>query len=87
MMGNAPSKIGEEDYHQTMRRHCWRLRSCRLAPSGDTVFAAKQTCYRRLKQINLPNSPMWRTDIGDRLAKQLPKLQDHGFAAGMSFSD
>jgi hypothetical protein len=30
---------------------------------------------------------MWRTDIGDRLARELPKLQDHGFAAGMVFSD
>ncbi len=53
---------------------------------GDTVYAAKQTCYRRLKQISLPNSPMWRTDIGDRLAKQLPQLQEHGFAMGMQFS-
>jgi phosphoribosylamine---glycine ligase len=58
-----------------------------VSATGDTVYEAKQTCYRRLKQINLPNSPMWRTDIGDRLAKQLPQLQDHGFAAGMSFSD
>lgn len=58
-----------------------------VSATGDTVYEAKQTCYRRLKQINLPNSPMYRTDIGDRLAKQLPKLQDHGFAAGMSFSD
>lgn len=52
---------------------------------GDTVYDAKQTCYRRLKQISLPNSPMWRTDIGDRLAKQLPNLQEHGFAMGLQF--
>jgi len=53
---------------------------------GDTVYEAKQTCYRRLKQIQMPSSPMWRTDIGDRLAKELPKLQEHGYAMGMQFS-
>lgn len=58
-----------------------------MSATGDTVYQAKQTAYRRLKQISLPNSPMYRTDIGDRLAKQLPKLQEHGFATGMSFSD
>jgi phosphoribosylamine--glycine ligase len=58
-----------------------------VSATGDTVYEAKQTCYRRLKQISLPNSPMYRTDIGDRLAKQLPKLQEHGFALNMRFSD
>jgi phosphoribosylamine---glycine ligase len=58
-----------------------------MSATGDTVYEAKQTCYRRLKHISLPNSPMYRTDIGDRLAKQLPKLQEHGFAMGMVFSD
>ena len=58
-----------------------------VSATGDTVYEAKQTAYRRLKQISLPNNPMYRTDIGDRLAKQLPKLQEHGFATGMVFSD
>lgn len=58
-----------------------------VSATGDTVYGAKQTVYRRIKQLSLPSSPMWRTDIGDRLAKQLPKLQEHGFAMGMVFSD
>ena len=58
-----------------------------MSAVGDTVYEAKQTAYRRLKQIEIPNSPMWRTDIGDRLAKQLPQLQEHGFATGMTFSN
>jgi hypothetical protein len=29
---------------------------------------------------------MYRTDIGDRLAKQLPQLQANGYALGMQFS-
>jgi phosphoribosylamine--glycine ligase len=54
--------------------------------SGDTVRAARDTVYRRLKKLIVPNSPMYRTDIGDRLREQLPKLQAHGYAAGMNFA-
>ena len=57
-----------------------------MSATGETVYEAKQRAYRRLKRLTVPNSPMWRTDIGDRLAKQLPLIQAHGFATGMSFS-
>ncbi len=54
---------------------------------GDTVRNAKEKAYRRLRRLTVPNSPMHRTDIGDRLGKQLPKLQALGYAAGLKFSD
>lgn len=57
-----------------------------MSGTGETVYGAKQVVYRRLKSLTVPNSPMWRTDIGDRLSKQLPKLQENGFATGMDFS-
>lgn len=57
-----------------------------MSATGETVYEAKQRVYRRLNRLTVPNSPMWRTDIGDRLAKQLPLLQTHGFATGMAFS-
>jgi len=57
-----------------------------MSATGDTVYDAKQTVYRRLKRVSVPNSPMYRTDIGDRLSKQLPELQRRGFATGMMFS-
>ena len=53
---------------------------------GDTVLNAKEKAYRKLKRLQVPNSPMWRTDIGDRLGKQLPKLQAMGYATGLKFS-
>ena len=53
---------------------------------ADTVRDAALTCCRRLKTLNIPNSPMWRTDIGKRLAQQLPKLQALGYAKGMQYS-
>jgi phosphoribosylamine---glycine ligase len=54
---------------------------------GQTIYDAKQTAYRRLNRLTLPGSPMWRTDIGDRLAKELPILQGWGYASGMAFSN
>ena len=57
-----------------------------MSATGETVYDAKQTCYRRLRRLKLPNNPQWRTDIGDRLSRELPKMQEHGFATGMEFS-
>jgi phosphoribosylamine--glycine ligase len=56
-----------------------------MASSGATVREAQKDVYRRLNGLTVPNSPMWRTDIGDRLRKELPLLQKHGLAKGMSY--
>lgn len=53
---------------------------------GETVQAARRTAYGRIKRLELPASPFYRIDIGARLAKDLPKLQAHGYAAGLAFS-
>jgi phosphoribosylamine---glycine ligase len=52
---------------------------CVITGSGDTVCEAKEEAYKNLDRIELPNSPMYRTDIGCRLEKQLPILQEHGY--------
>ena len=57
-----------------------------MSGSGDSVRAARTEVYGRLKKLIVPNSPMYRTDIGERLSKQLPDLQAHGYAVGMNFS-
>ncbi len=53
---------------------------------ADTVKDAALTAYRRLAKLKVPASPMYRTDIGKRLAKQLPILQKHGYSLGMAYS-
>jgi phosphoribosylamine--glycine ligase len=58
-----------------------------VSGNGKTVAAAKKAAYRNLDKIELPNSPMYRTDIGDRLAKQLPTLQRHGWCEGWEFGE
>lgn len=52
---------------------------------GDSISEAKRAAYRVLKSLSLPNSPMYRTDIGNRLKKQLPELQKLGFATNLQF--
>lgn len=56
-----------------------------MSATGATIRASASSCYRRLKRLTVPNSPMWRTDIGGRLKKQLPELQAMGYAIGMEY--
>ena len=56
-----------------------------MTASGSCVREASRQVYHRLNSLTVPNSPMWRTDIGDRLRKELPLLQKHGYAKGMSY--
>jgi len=53
---------------------------------ADTVKDAALMCYRRLDRLTLPNSPMYRTDIGKKLAKQLPQIQKQGYATNLLYS-
>jgi phosphoribosylamine--glycine ligase len=54
--------------------------------TGSDVSSAVKSVYRTLKTLSLPNSPMYRTDIGSRLRRQLPDLQKMGYATGLEFS-
>lgn len=53
--------------------------------TGKTVSQAKLETYKAVRSIEVPNSVMYRTDIGDRLEAELPKLQENGFATEWSF--
>ena len=53
--------------------------------TGDTVKQSSKRAYRVIDQVELPNSPGYRIDIGDRLENQLPKLQKMGFAEGWTY--
>jgi len=56
-----------------------------VSATGTTVSGAARSAYRKLDKVKIPNSPFWRPDIGARLKKQLPKIQAHGYAKGMSW--
>jgi phosphoribosylamine---glycine ligase len=53
--------------------------------ASNTVSQARQAAYARVKQISIPGGMSVRDDIGERLSKQLPELQKHGYAVGMAY--
>jgi phosphoribosylamine--glycine ligase len=52
---------------------------------GTTVRDARQAAYRVMHRLEMPNSPMYRTDIGLRLKSELPKLHSIGYAMQMDY--
>ena len=62
---------------------------------GDYVLVATGTDYsvtgaqmranRAMKKVEIPLSPGWRDDIGERLKTQIPKLQDMGYCSDWKY--
>jgi phosphoribosylamine-glycine ligase len=84
-LGVAPQKIKG----QILEAPIWTTAGTYIlvgSGTGATVEEARRHAYQILDRLSLPNSPMYRTDIGHRLRWQLPRLQDHGYALGMSYA-
>lgn len=84
MAGEAPHDVDGK----VVTTPCWVTAGdyvLTVTGTGATVTAARKSVYGALKQIKVPNSPFWRTDIGVRLGKQLSDLQAHGFATGVEY--
>lgn len=84
MMGEAPFEAGGK----IVTKPCMVTAGDHIvvcSGTGKTVSAAKDKAYGILDKLSIPNSMMFRTDLGDRLEKQLPDLQDMGYATGMEF--
>jgi phosphoribosylamine-glycine ligase len=47
---------------------------------GDSVQEAKERAYEAVESVEIPNSPEYRTDISDRLKKDVEFLQKLGYA-------
>ena len=54
------------------------------APKEVTIVQFSDS-GERLKTVQVPNSPFYRPDIGDRLKTQLPQIQAKGYATKMIF--
>jgi phosphoribosylamine--glycine ligase len=52
---------------------------------GKTVVEASENAYKIVKDLIIPNSPIYRNDIGERLEEQLDELHDMNFATGMEY--
>ena len=53
--------------------------------TGATVREACRGAYSTLEKLSMPASPFWRNDIGRGLARQLPRLHEHGYALGLEY--
>jgi phosphoribosylamine--glycine ligase len=53
--------------------------------TGETVREAAGEAYQVAWGLHIPSNLMFRTDIGDGLELDLPRLQKHGFAKGMRY--
>lgn len=53
--------------------------------SGPSVSEARDRAYVAVKEIEIPASPMYRTDIGERLERQLPELHRHGLCRTLRY--
>jgi phosphoribosylamine--glycine ligase len=84
MMGEAPVARGEtiatERMPVTAGDYVLLAATCH-----ESVSEAATIMYQRLRRLLVPNSPQWRTDIGRRLARELPILQANGFASEMRY--
>lgn len=47
---------------------------------GNSITQAAENAYKLVDEVEIPNSPLYRIDVGKRLEKQLPELQKLGFA-------
>jgi phosphoribosylamine--glycine ligase len=59
---------------------------CVCTGTGDTVQAARNAVYRTAQRLQFPIKPQMRIDIGQRLARDIPRLQEHGFAKGLEYA-
>ena len=54
--------------------------------TGETISSARNSAYRAVKKVKIPNSMFYRPDIGaGRMKKQLPELHKLGYARGLEF--
>jgi len=85
MMGVAPQRAGNTivDMPMLVTAGDYVLVATGI---GETVRDASRAVYRTLEKLSIPNSPMYRTDIGKRLQKQLPQLHELGYAKGLEYS-
>lgn len=61
---------------------------CTVTGTGKDVDTAKHRCYKTIKsKIEIPNSIMYRTDIGHRLEEHLPKLHKMGYCLDLEYGE
>lgn len=77
--GIAPEIIGNTIKDKPMLVSCGTTVMA-VSGKGKTIKDACDAMYKNVAQLEIPNSPMYRTDIGEKAIKQIPELQALGYA-------
>ena len=79
MLGDVPD---EEDGEIVYKKGPVTCGDYVLVATGTDfdIHGAQKRAKRALKTIEIPNSPGWRDDIGEKLERDLPVLQELGYA-------
>ncbi len=86
--GSAPSMDGDKIKLNTPMYVTAGNYICTVTGLGNDVDTAKDKAYKNIdKYIEIPNSIMYRTDIGERLEKQLPELHSLGYCTDMEYGE
>jgi phosphoribosylamine--glycine ligase len=71
---NEPMYVTSGDYVMT------------VSGTGKTVSEASDSCYKTIKKkVEIPNSIMYRTDIGHRLEGQIDGLHSNGYCKDLEY--
>jgi len=61
---------------------------CTVVGLGDSVEESRDSVYSKIKKkIYIPNSIAYRTDIGEKVQKNLEELQECGYGMGVECGD
>ncbi len=52
---------------------------------GATVEVSRKKAYAAVEEVEIPSSPMYRTDIGERLGRQLSRLHAMGYSTTLHY--
>jgi phosphoribosylamine---glycine ligase len=88
MAGEAYHQVGDELVKMPCLMTAGDYVLC-MTSTAETVQDCRRKVYRKLDAVKkrMPGSPMFRTDIGLRLARDLETLQAQGYALGLTFSN
>lgn len=79
MAGEVPDEEGDKIVYKKGPVTCGDYVLVATGTDFD-IHGAQKRAKRALKTIEIPNSPGWRDDIGEKLERDLPVLQDLGYA-------
>lgn len=90
----AEVKVGKVEKRKSKGSHEWVKEDtivsagnylCIVSGEGKTVSKAAEMAYTNVKKLTIPNSPIVRDDVGEKLKEQLPKLHKLGYAESWEY--